>query len=830
MSDSWQPRPVLITVFVYALLALIVHWRTQATPTALGIDVEPARFSEGRAKEHVQRLTEGGRGRLVSHPGMESSILYLLHAARNVAAIAESRPDLHVQVELQSVTGAVHMLFLESVIGNAYQNLSNIVLTIRPSELGSSKGLLVASHFDSVIGSPGASDCGSQVGVMLEAARVLVTAPHAKLRAPVVFLFNGGEETFSQAAHGFMAKYDQPLGAFINLESTGPGGPDYVFQHTGAWTIAAYARAAKHPRGAVIGQDIFETGLLPADSDFRMFSYKHYGTLPGLDVAFLLDGAAYHTDRDTVARLRSGTLQAMGDNLVAAVPEFTRILAEHAAAPESHPDSKAIYFDVLGAYMVVYSMKLASMLHSIPIALVLAMPLVTSRRSASVQRPTYKAIFRGSLVYGLSSAAAVLAPVMLGLLRVLLSGRPMVWYAHHSLAFLMYVPVSLCALLAVQSWGQAALHVRLDNALLGMAALLGGLAAVMTSLKLGSAFLLAAWAMAALLGMPTIGKEHRTSSLLRALACAVMPIVFSLPLAFLLANILMDKTSMMGVLPPPIGPAAADMIVGAVVGLATAVSAGSMGPWISSLTSHRRIRVYTGVLLVVSIVVAVAASSAASPYSMTSPKRVLLQHIFQQGADGSIVADRLAIGSSDPVVVDKALNLIGLQRLPDSVRDWETLYPLSLRLGGVAAKPQLPSQPPFSLLPTMVLVSRETGTVSQRLHLQLRTGAPCWGVMNMTGGIVAWSFADGLPHSSLSQEGKPEQVIRIAGGKGSDNWEFWVDLDPHGQLQIDVSVTFWDRTTAAMDKIVADRMPSWTTILAGITLQSQWSFGFATDS
>ncbi len=97
-----------------------------------------------------------------------------------------------------------------------------------------------------------------------------------------------------------MAKYDRPLGAFINLESTGPGGPDYLFQHTGGsaagmhahrqrksrgwrpalrrlglqrvasvslrscaaggWTVAAYARSAKHPRGAVIGQDIFESG------------------------------------------------------------------------------------------------------------------------------------------------------------------------------------------------------------------------------------------------------------------------------------------------------------------------------------------------------------------------------------------------------------------------------------------------------------------------------------------------------------------------------------------------------------------------------------------
>lgn len=150
--------------------------------------------------------------------------------------------------------------------------------------------------------------------------------------------------------------------------------------------MAAYARGAKHARGAVIGQDIFEsganflagrpdtrldsardnpaelhienagetvlmlpacghlrichlrsseehltasqqaaiqkihrhrcillrhTGLLPADSDYRMFSYKHYGSLPGLDIAFLLDGAAYHTDRDTVDRLRPGTLQVI---------------------------------------------------------------------------------------------------------------------------------------------------------------------------------------------------------------------------------------------------------------------------------------------------------------------------------------------------------------------------------------------------------------------------------------------------------------------------------------------------------------------------------------
>ena len=50
----------------------------------------------------------------------------------------------------------------------------------------------------------GASDCATPVGVMLETARVFIADPDIKLVAPVVFLFNGAEETLSQAAHGFM--------------------------------------------------------------------------------------------------------------------------------------------------------------------------------------------------------------------------------------------------------------------------------------------------------------------------------------------------------------------------------------------------------------------------------------------------------------------------------------------------------------------------------------------------------------------------------------------------------------------------------------------------
>ena len=40
---------------------------------------------------------------------------------------------------------------------------------------------------------------------MLEAARTFIANADIRLTAPIIFLFNGAEETLSQAAHGFMA-------------------------------------------------------------------------------------------------------------------------------------------------------------------------------------------------------------------------------------------------------------------------------------------------------------------------------------------------------------------------------------------------------------------------------------------------------------------------------------------------------------------------------------------------------------------------------------------------------------------------------------------------
>lgn len=75
-----------------------------------------------------------------------------------------------------------------------------------------------------------------------------------------------------------------------------------------------------------------------------------------------------------------------------------------------------------------------------------------------------------------------------------------------------------------------------------------------------------------------------------------------------------------------------------------------------------------------------------------------------------------------------------------------------------------------------------------------------------------------------AQDGKPEHGLRFAGNEGSREWTFWVDVAAGSTLRVEVVVSFWQRGTAALDKLIAERMPKWTTMLSGVSLHSQWDF------
>ena len=69
-----------------------------------------------------------------------------------------------------------------------YVNLSNIILRVSDgTEEGKEHAVLVNSHVDSTLPSPGAADDALSVGVMLECARVLINTPDWVPKYAIIF-------------------------------------------------------------------------------------------------------------------------------------------------------------------------------------------------------------------------------------------------------------------------------------------------------------------------------------------------------------------------------------------------------------------------------------------------------------------------------------------------------------------------------------------------------------------------------------------------------------------------------------------------------------------
>jgi len=667
------------------------------------------------------------------------------------------------------------------------------------------------------------------VGIILEIGRLMIESPASMLHGPVVLMINGGEETLSQAAHGFMAqhRWADGLGAFINLESGGTKGLEVMFQSTGDWTAEAYAQSAIHPRGNVVAQDIFLAGLIPADTDFRMFSAQHYGTLPGIDIAYVLGAHQYHTYQDKPENLVAGTLQMMGINTVAAALEMSSTLRFNQDRVTSSDSARAghVFFDVLSTFMVTYSADAAAVLHKVP--LLVALPLSLLSRWATLPELLWEAA--ACLA---SLAGAVLSCSLLAVARVLITGVPLAWFGRWWLATLLYIPPAVAGALLPR----LLLHAR--QTMIGVVAeaaaaqrgragtcLVAALAsAALSHYDLGSAYLPFVWAIC-LLGVCVFNSAGGSwrRQLVVATCGLFVPMLLSMQVMMVWLTHMWQKIGMGGSLDSPAGVIVSDYATGVLTGLVVWLVLLGCLPTLSANREAAK-----GVLrwCSASFVAALVVSMLFTPYTQEAPKRVFVQHYHEHDHLGRVSQSSWVVAAMDSVPVQTVLRHPSHPLpSPGQGHEWLSIHPIGKILQTVVlpappAEAHHLSRHKYTQLRKRHVERLDSG--DWMLHIDVLTPQPGWGALNITGPIRQWSFTESVPSGA---DGSHDQthIVRFAGNEGSEAWSFWLQLGPSAvRVRVEAAVMFLERTPLLAEFL--QTLPLHTSPVAVTTLASNWTF------
>jgi hypothetical protein len=345
-------------VFLVGIVYVAVYQRPY--PAAAGQDAPAAAFSSARALTHLRLMAT------TPHPTGTRENAEVASYIQHQLIAAGLEPEVQ-EADFTDVRDGSYRVTHVRNIAAVKKGYSN------------SKPILLVAHYDTVITSAGASDDGAAVACLLETLRALKASP--ELKNDVVFLFTDGEELGIVGSRAFVAGHPwaRDLGAVLNFEARGTGGPSILFEtiNGDGWLINEFVNAAPHPYGNSLLPTLFK--FMPNDSDLSAFKST---TVPGLNFAFAEKWSHYHTRLDSLDSLDERSLQHHGEYALG----LTRRLGDINLA--NPPKGNAVFFNLVGGIIAHYPAAWVPAL-SLLVALCLLAALIVGFRKKRLTLPGF---------------------------------------------------------------------------------------------------------------------------------------------------------------------------------------------------------------------------------------------------------------------------------------------------------------------------------------------------------------------------------------------------------------------------------------------------------
>lgn len=692
----------------------------------------------------------------------------------------------------------------------SYEDLQNIVVKIDPKQ-GINDAILLNCHYDTVPAGPGVSDNGVNCAVMVELLRILANTPN--LRRPIIFLFNGGEEIMLQASHGFVTQHPWSKNAkyVINLDSCGAGGREILFQTTksDSYLVDLYARTVPHPYGQVIGEELFQSGIIPSDTDFRIF--RDFGNMSGLDLAHYKNGYVYHTKHDDLDQVKPSVLQNTGENLLA----LARAMSAHnSTARNNGTRSKYVFFDLFGVYMVSYT-ELSGAFGNFIIVLSSFFSIFLSLRFTTVgmNRREYSLHLLTAIVSPGCTIVAALLSCLLVAFALDRLGCSMSWYGNQT-NLLLYFGTATWSILTVAAYYPKT-RSRTDaewtvTMLNGVQLFWTALLFVATMAGLRSSYLFAVMVLcpsAASCALGIILNAGRAPAVWIAgyAASLTVPIAFVLYLTQMFASLFVPIAGRLG---PNVNP---DYVVGALMALSAYAVVGHLAPAVALINRPRPALACLGAAALLMAVTVVAVRPVGFPYSAAEAEQrfdlIHTRRAFHDFGGGLRYNDTgymivnwdrqgprtVAEYAPDAVRADCAAELMCGMPITGSLAQHASWLPVG--------RPPAVQRSAAATVAAVVLDEGGDGDDRRRRIAFNVTGperltvyvSPYPGTR-----LTSWSFA-GKPEPATSWTGHDVYVIKHSSAAGpaaggpQNVWSFWLEHESDrgfGEKSINVTVTY----------------------------------------